>query len=170
MRVNGFSEGLELRMKHYKKAQEAFENCLKEVPKGNQGDKALLGLIIAQLGQNRISIAEKNLVKLKSRYPESPAVQQANRYIKSVKESTSQESADKRVVDERSGPLRVLINVDNASLKETPALTGRTLARIPLYTLLEVELKQGDWYKVYIEKEGIKISGFIHEMLVKVVQ
>jgi thioredoxin-like negative regulator of GroEL len=77
----------ELRMKDYKKAQRAFENCIKEVRQGKESDKAMLGMIIAQLGQGKISNAEKTLTGLKSRYPESPAILQAERYIRSVRNS-----------------------------------------------------------------------------------
>ena len=31
-------------------------------------------------------------------------------------------------------------------------------------------MKEGEWYKVYIEKEGLQITGYIHEMVVEVVQ
>lgn len=74
----------ELRMKDYKKAQKAFESCLKGVSQGKESDKAMLGMIIAQLGQGKISNAKRTLDELKSQYPDSPAILQAERYIKSV--------------------------------------------------------------------------------------
>lgn len=74
----------ELRMKDYKKAQKAFENCLEGIQQGKEGDKAMLGMIIAQLGQGKISNAKRTLAGLKSQYPDSPAILQAERYIQSV--------------------------------------------------------------------------------------
>ena len=77
----------ELRMRNYKEAQNKFESCLDVVADGKERDKALLGLILAQLGQDKIFRAERNLKKLKSQFPDSPAVEQAERYIQSVKDS-----------------------------------------------------------------------------------
>ena len=77
----------ELRMREYMVAQKTFENCLELIRNGKERDKFLLGLILAQLGQDKIGAAEKYLKKLKSQHPDSPAVQQAERYIQSVKDS-----------------------------------------------------------------------------------
>jgi DNA-binding beta-propeller fold protein YncE len=65
-------------------------------------------------------------------------------------------------------PVKVKVVVDSATVKVTPEIDGETLARIPLNTILDSQEKQGEWYKVTFEKEGFQISGFIHEMLVKV--
>jgi len=65
-------------------------------------------------------------------------------------------------------PVKVKVIVDSATVKVTPEIAGETLARIPLNTILDSQEKQGEWYKVTFEKEGLQISGFIHEMLVKV--
>jgi sugar lactone lactonase YvrE len=67
---------------------------------------------------------------------------------------------------ERS-PLKVKVIVDSATVKVTPEIDGETLARIPLNTTLEAVEKQGEWYKVSFDKEGLQITGFIHEMLVR---
>jgi CRISPR/Cas system-associated exonuclease Cas4 (RecB family) len=64
--------------------------------------------------------------------------------------------------------VKVKVIVDSATVKVTPEIDGETLARIPLNTVLDSQEKQGEWYKVTFEKEGLQISGFIHEMLVKV--
>ena len=77
----------ELRMREYKEAQKTFDTCLELIRDGIERDKILLGLILAQLGQDKIGAAEKYLKKLKSQHPDSPAVQQAERYIQSVKDS-----------------------------------------------------------------------------------
>lgn len=76
----------ELRMRNYEQAQKKFETCLDIITSGKDRDKTLLGLIIAQLGQNNILGAERNLKELKSQFPDSPAIKQAERYIQSVKE------------------------------------------------------------------------------------
>ncbi len=65
--------------------------------------------------------------------------------------------------------VKVKVIVDSATVKVTPEIDGQTLARIPLNTILDSQEKQGEWYKVTFEKEGLQVSGFIHEMLVKVV-
>ncbi|MFB0565357.1 MAG: PEGA domain-containing protein [Candidatus Aminicenantaceae bacterium] len=69
-----------------------------------------------------------------------------------------------------SAALKIKVIVDNASVKLTPEIGGKTIAKIPLDTVLEAEEKQGEWYKVSMEREGVQISGFIHEMLVEVVR
>ena len=77
----------QLRMRNYSEAQKLFEDYLDTVSDGKEKDKALLGLILAQLGQDKISGAQRNLKRLKSQFPDSPAVEQAARYIQSVKNS-----------------------------------------------------------------------------------
>jgi sugar lactone lactonase YvrE len=68
-----------------------------------------------------------------------------------------------------SGPIKIKVTVDNASLKATPELLAKTVARLPLNTVLESEGKQGQWYKVTLDREGIKMPGYIHEDNVTVV-
>jgi DNA-binding beta-propeller fold protein YncE len=62
---------------------------------------------------------------------------------------------------------KVKVIADGATVKVTPEIDGDTLARISLNTVLEVMEKQGEWYKVSFDKEGLRITGFIHEMLVR---
>ena len=64
-------------------------------------------------------------------------------------------------------PVKVKVIVDSATVKVTPEIDGETLARIPLNTILDALEKQGEWYKVSFDKEGLQITGFIHEMLVR---
>lgn len=66
-----------------------------------------------------------------------------------------------------SKEIKVIINL--ASLKANSVIGAKTLARIPLNTKLKPEYKVGEWFKVHYQKEGIRISGFIHEMLVEIV-
>ncbi len=63
--------------------------------------------------------------------------------------------------------IKVKVIVDGARMKATPDIGGQTLARVALNTILDAEEKEGSWYKVYTENEGVQISGFIHEQLVE---
>ena len=63
--------------------------------------------------------------------------------------------------------IKVRVTVDNANIKATPEIGGQNLAKVPLDSILQAEAKQGEWYKVPLTKEGVQISGYIHEMLVK---
>jgi thioredoxin-like negative regulator of GroEL len=76
-----------LNIKKYKNAGKTFEKCLKEVQNGKWPDKTLLGLIMAQLGQDKIADAEKTFARLQSQYPDSKATQQAAKTIQIVKNS-----------------------------------------------------------------------------------
>ncbi|MCX6563511.1 MAG: PEGA domain-containing protein [Candidatus Aminicenantes bacterium] len=66
-----------------------------------------------------------------------------------------------------SPPIKVRVTVDNASVKATPGIGGQNLTTVPLDSVLDAEAKQGEWYKVTVTKDGVQISGYIHEMLVK---
>ncbi len=63
--------------------------------------------------------------------------------------------------------IKVKVVVDGASMKGTPDIGGQTLARVALNTILDADEKEGSWYKVYMENEGVQVSGYIHEMLVE---
>jgi DNA-binding beta-propeller fold protein YncE len=64
-------------------------------------------------------------------------------------------------------PVKVKVVVDNSSIRATPELGGKVLAKVAQNTILESESKQGEWYKVTFEREGVLIEGFIHEMTVE---
>ncbi len=70
-------------------------------------------------------------------------------------------------LSQEENAVKVKVIADGATVKITPEINGETLARISLNTILEVMEKQGEWYKVSFEKEGLRITGFIHEMLVR---
>ncbi len=74
-----------LNQKDYDKARKSFEACLKEIPNGAQGDKALLGIITAQLNKKKIGEAEKTLAQLKASHPDSPVVQQAEHLLQQAR-------------------------------------------------------------------------------------
>jgi TolA-binding protein len=76
-----------LGMKDYKAARKTFEKCLKDVPNGAGCDKALLGLMTAQLGLGSITEAEATLARLQSQFPGSPSTQLAIQNLETVKSS-----------------------------------------------------------------------------------
>jgi DNA-binding beta-propeller fold protein YncE len=63
--------------------------------------------------------------------------------------------------------IRLRVTVDNANIKATPEIGSPTLANVPLDSLLNAEAKQGEWFKVSLMREGVQITGYIHELLVK---
>ncbi|MBC8358820.1 MAG: PEGA domain-containing protein [Candidatus Aminicenantes bacterium] len=67
------------------------------------------------------------------------------------------------VISLGAAPIRVKVTVDDAKINETRAIGGKTLARVPLNTVLDAETKQGEWYKVTWQG----VSGYMHEMLVE---
>lgn len=62
----------------------------------------------------------------------------------------------------KSKPLgkKIRVILDNASIKATRAIGGKTLIRVPMNTILGAEFKKGDWYKVTWKG----VSGYIHAM------
>jgi len=65
--------------------------------------------------------------------------------------------------------IKLEVIANNAHIKIKPEIGGENIAQVNAGTILIGEEKRGEWYKVNFEKEGQKITGFIHEMLVKVV-
>lgn len=63
--------------------------------------------------------------------------------------------------------IKVRVTTDSASVKASPLIGGQTLVTVPLDTVLDAESKQGVWYKVLVLREGIQVTGYIHELLVK---
>ncbi|MFN2453637.1 MAG: thioredoxin family protein [Pyrinomonadaceae bacterium] len=74
-----------LQQQDYDEAKKTFERCLKEVPNGTHGDTALYGILIAQVNKKKISDAEKTLAQLKSSYPNSLILQQAEAKLQQSK-------------------------------------------------------------------------------------
>jgi len=64
---------------------------------------------------------------------------------------------------------KVIVIVDDSSIKDTPDIRGKTLVKVALNTVLNTEEIQGEWFKVTMQNEGVEISGYIHEMLVKAI-
>jgi len=64
---------------------------------------------------------------------------------------------------------KVIVIVDDSSIKDTPDIRGKTLIKVTLNTVLNTEEIQGEWFKVTMQNEGVEISGYIHEMLVKAI-
>ncbi|MCP4153620.1 MAG: PEGA domain-containing protein [bacterium] len=65
-------------------------------------------------------------------------------------------------------PLKVKVIVDKAKVKATPEIGGNTIARLSLNTILDADSKQDEWYKIYIVRKGVKVPGYIHQMMVGV--
>jgi DNA-binding beta-propeller fold protein YncE len=63
--------------------------------------------------------------------------------------------------------LKVKVVAENANIKATPELGGQVLTGVPINTILDTELKQGEFYKVVWTKDGIPITGYIHEFHVQ---
>jgi DNA-binding beta-propeller fold protein YncE len=64
-----------------------------------------------------------------------------------------------------STKLRVT-HIPGAPLYKTPAL-GQPIMILPLNTPLDAEVKQSEFWKVTIDKNGVKTTGYIHEFLVE---
>jgi len=63
--------------------------------------------------------------------------------------------------------IKLRVTVDNAPIKATMGISAQNVTAVPLDTILDAELKAGEWYKVTIVKDSVPLSGYIHEMLVK---
>ena len=59
-------------------------------------------------------------------------------------------------------------HIPGAPVYKAPVL-GQPIATLPLNTILEAEVKQGEFWKVSVELKGIKTTGYVHEFLVEVV-
>jgi DNA-binding beta-propeller fold protein YncE len=68
-----------------------------------------------------------------------------------------------------TGQIKLKVIVDDARVNETPEINGKTLARLSLNTILDSEGKEGEWYKVSLEVESVRITGYMHEILVEAV-
>jgi len=68
-----------------------------------------------------------------------------------------------------SASLKLEVIANNANIKLKPEIGGENIAQVNAGAILISEEKQGEWYKVSIEIQGKVVSGFIHEMLVKVI-
>lgn len=66
-----------------------------------------------------------------------------------------------------TGPTKLKVIVDDARVNETPEIRGKTLTRLSLNAIVDAESKDGEWYKVSLEREGVKITGYMHEILVE---
>lgn len=64
-----------------------------------------------------------------------------------------------------STKLRVT-HIPGAPLYKTPAV-GQPIMILPLNTLLDAEVKTGEYWKVTVDKNGVKTTGYVHEFLVE---
>jgi len=72
-------------MKNYGEAQKLFERCLKELPDAKQGDQAMVGVVFAQIGQNKLADAETMLAQLQAKYPDSKAAKRGAEQLNAAK-------------------------------------------------------------------------------------
>jgi len=54
---------------------------------------------------------------------------------------------------------KIVVIVDDSSIKDTPNIRGKTLVKVALNTVFNAEGIQGEWYKVTMQNEGVEISG-----------
>ena len=66
--------------------------------------------------------------------------------------------------------IKLKVVIDNARIRKTPELGGETIARVPMETILTVQEKQGEWYKVTVISDGDRTTGYIFEAYVEVIQ
>ncbi len=66
-----------------------------------------------------------------------------------------------------AAPVKLKTTVDKAAIKSAPEIRAKSLVKLPLGTALEAKGKRGEWFEVEFNKEGQKVAGFIHEMLVE---
>jgi len=63
--------------------------------------------------------------------------------------------------------IKVKVISEGATMKREPNIAAQTLASVALNTILDAEEKEGLWYKVYMAREGVQITGYIHATLVE---
>lgn len=74
-----------MRMKNYAEAQKVFERCMKELPQAKQGDQAMVGMVLCQIGQGKLNDAETTLAQLQAKYPGSRAAQRGAEQLSAAK-------------------------------------------------------------------------------------
>jgi len=63
---------------------------------------------------------------------------------------------------------KIRVVVENASIRMQPNMESEVIENPPVGSVFEVERKIGEWYEVrYQSKVGVRITGYIHEMLVE---
>lgn len=70
-----------LKQANYGEARKTFESVLKEFPAGTKGDMAMLGIITTHLNKKKFAEAEKMFEQMKSAYPNSPSVREAEQQM-----------------------------------------------------------------------------------------
>lgn len=66
-----------------------------------------------------------------------------------------------------AAPIRLRVTAEQANIREKPDIASAILLQVPEGTLLEAEIKQGEWFAVRIAEEtGGFLSGYVHESLV----
>jgi sugar lactone lactonase YvrE len=68
----------------------------------------------------------------------------------------------------QGAPVKLRVTTNNASVYAAPEIGADILAKVSVDTILDSDEKQGEWYKVTVDSGGIKVQGYIHEMLVDI--
>jgi DNA-binding beta-propeller fold protein YncE len=62
---------------------------------------------------------------------------------------------------------KLKVTVDNSAIRVAPSMGSQKLANVALNRFLDSEGRQGEFYKVTLEQNGVKITGFIHKEVVE---
>lgn len=68
--------------------------------------------------------------------------------------------------------LKLRVKVKRANIRSKPTIESNVILQAPLGAILDAEEKAGEWYKVNLppDKDGVVVSGYIHQSIVEVVQ
>jgi DNA-binding beta-propeller fold protein YncE len=66
-----------------------------------------------------------------------------------------------------AAPLKLKVTIDRSAIYVAPSANSQKLAYVDLDKILDSEGRQGDFYKVTLEQNGLKITGFINKIAVE---
>ncbi|MGD1010340.1 MAG: PEGA domain-containing protein [Candidatus Aminicenantales bacterium] len=62
---------------------------------------------------------------------------------------------------------KLKVTIDNSAIRVAPSMGSQKLANVALGKILDSEGREGEFYKVTLEQNGVKITGFIHKEVVE---
>ncbi len=62
--------------------------------------------------------------------------------------------------------VKLKVTIDNSVIYAAPSISSQKLMTVALGKILDAEGRQGDFYKVTLDREGIKVPGYIHQEVV----
>jgi len=95
----------------------------------------------------------------------APAAPQIPQVAKGIMPSPSRPRRLPSEAHKEAAPLQLKVTAETGDIKATPEIGGKVLIRVAVNTVLKAEPKQGEWYRVTLERRGI--IGYIHELQVK---